>query len=393
MAALTLIAVGFLALAGVAGSGARMLLQGRQRQAATEISSRQIEHMRNLPYSDVALDAPLVQDSDPAHPDSGVGLDGTSYDHDGNGDHESLVIAASGRVPHVEAFTVGTTALTAYQYITWVDDPQIAGTQDYKRITIVVWFDAPAGGGRPRTLSASTLLSPGVITAGTGPGGATVGSGGPTPTPTPTITPGSCLGTDILPPVGELTIASGTGATVGYTASTTVTILLSITDTCAPIKVRLSNDGVNFGADIIYDPVNPTVTWSLASGDGPKNVWARFTDAAGNLIIKGPESVVLDQTIPTSSGVLNRSLLCVGSNRTVTLTWGPSIDTNLVGYRVYRSVDNGPWEIIATTALLTSGDTHKKSLDSVRYRVVGYDKAGNEDVPSAEVTLSKNQCV
>jgi fibronectin type 3 domain-containing protein len=87
-----------------------------------------------------------------------------------------------------------------------------------------------------------------------------------------------------------------------------------------------------------------------------------------------------------------RSVSCSGTNRTVVLSWGASTDSNLRGYRLYRSTDGTTWSVLTTTTALTTSDTHKKSLDSVRFHVVGYDKAGNESAATNIVSLSKNQC-
>jgi fibronectin type 3 domain-containing protein len=76
----------------------------------------------------------------------------------------------------------------------------------------------------------------------------------------------------------------------------------------------------------------------------------------------------------------------------VNLAWGVSNDTNFRGYRVYRSTDGVTWGALGTTSSASYSDTHKKNLDSVRYYVVGYDKAGNESNATNLVTLSKNQC-
>jgi hypothetical protein len=91
-------------------------------------------------------------------------------------------------------------------------------------------------------------------------------------------------------------------------------------------------------------------------------------------------------------GTLTRTVWCSSSQRTVTLSWGTSTDTNFLGYRTYKSVNGGAWTAIATTSTQTTSDTDKKSLDSVSYRVVGYDKAGNESTPTNVISLSKNKC-
>ena len=75
------------------------------------------------------------------------------------------------------------------------------------------------------------------------------------------------------------------------------------------------------------------------------------------------------------------------------LSWGISSDTNFRGYRIYRSTDGVTWSVFKQVAITTASDnTLKKSLDSVRYYVVAYDKAGNESNATNTIALSKNQC-
>jgi len=76
----------------------------------------------------------------------------------------------------------------------------------------------------------------------------------------------------------------------------------------------------------------------------------------------------------------------------VYLSWGVSTDTNFLGYRLYKSTNGGAFTAITTTSTSTTNDTDKKSLDSLSYKVVGYDKAGNESPFSNAISLSKNKC-
>jgi hypothetical protein len=83
-----------------------------------------------------------------------------------------------------------------------------------------------------------------------------------------------------------------------------------------------------------------------------------------------------------------------GTNRTVQLTWGAATDTNLNGYRLYRSVDSGPFVAVSTIGIGVQEATnvHKKNLGSVRFIVRAYDKAGNESVDTNTRSFSKNSC-
>lgn len=392
MVALTIVSVGMLALAGTASTGARMLAEARQRQAATEIANREIEHIRNIPYDDVALTGTITRSTDPERPDYWVSDAGTGYDHDQNGTHDPLVIDSAGAITHSENITVGPTQLTIYRYVTWVDDPDVTGAQDYKRLVLIAFYRAPVNNGRAREVRASVLFTPGSVFVSGEQAGGTVGStSSPTPTPSPTPS-GSCSG-DTEGPTGSFTIVSGTGAEQGYTSSTTITLSLAPVDSCTPITVRFSNDNVTFGSSVTYDALNPTTTWTVPGGDGTKSVWGRFTDGVGNVRnLTTARTIVLDQTLPTVPGTLTRTLSCSGADRTVNLSWGTSSDANLLGYRIYHSVDNGPYSVLSTTSGLTGSDTHKKTLDSVRFKIASYDRAGNESVYTNEISLAKNQC-
>src|SRR5262249_29417462 len=143
---------------------------------------------------------------------------------------------------------------------------------------------------------------------------------------------------------------------------------------------------------LTYDALNPTVAWTVTNGDGLKTIYFQTQDYLGQGTQFSNAVITLDTTLPSKPSFLNRTVSCSGSNRTVNLSWGISNDTNFTGYRVYRSTDGVTWSALLTTSSTAASDTHKKALDSVRYKVVGYDKAGNESLPTAIVSLVKNQC-
>jgi hypothetical protein len=391
VAAMTIMGAGFFALAGAAGTGARLLAEGKQRQAATEIAGREIEHLRNLPYDQVALTEAPPTATDPDDPDSFVNADRTRFDYTGTPTWEDLVVdATAGQVVHHEDLTVGSTQLRIHRFVTWVDDPDVTGTQDYKRVTMVVAYRAPVNTGRPLSVRASALFTPGYVLIGGSGLGPTQGTN-PAPVPSPTVGVPVCVG-DSTAPTGTFTILSGTGAADGYTASTTIVLSLAPSDPCTPITAEFSNDGTLFGGRVTYNPALPTATWTISNGDGLKSVWARYADANGNTRTVGPKTITLDTTKPTVPGTLTRTVSCSGANRTVNLSWSTSTDSNLVGYRVYRSINEDDYEVVVTTTAVSGSNTHAKNLDSVRFYVVAFDKAGNESLPTNEVSLAKNQC-
>jgi len=386
-AALSVLAIGFVSLAASLGIGFKQITLGRQRQTATEIANGRIEHLRNVPYASVAMSSAPAHSTDSDDPDYWVSNDGSMYDYSGKGTLEDLLVDdVGGQVLHLEdPVSVGATTMSVFQYVTWADQPN-----NVKRLTVVVVYRPAAIQGAAKFVRASTYFTPGTVTVtGTTPG-STQGSPGATPTPTATPT-GPCSG-DSSPPGGTFSISSGTGSDVGYTGSTSVTLNMSFSDTCTPITANFSNDNVTYGTDVTYDPSNPTVSWTLTSGDGTKTVYGKVKDGIGNSHSAGSNTIILDTTHPTVPGTLSRTVSGAGSDRTVHLTWGSSTDTNFKGYRFYQSINIGTWTAIGTSSTTGAYDTHKKSLDSVRFYVVGYDKAGNESSATNTIALSKNQC-
>ena len=388
MAALSVLAIGFVSLAAALGIGFKQITLGRQRQTATEIGNARIEHLRNVPYASVAMSSQPTRSTDIDNPDFFISLDETQYDYAGDGiSYEDLIVdTGSGQVLHLEdPVTVGATTMSVFQYATWADQ-----ANDVKRLTVVVVYRPTAIEGTAKMVRLSTLFTPGTVTInGTA---SSPGTGSPTPTPTPTPTATGNCGNDNVAPAGTFTILSGTGSQTGYTSSTTVTLSMSFADSCTPIRARFSNDGSTWGSTVLYDALTPSVTWTLTSGDGTKSVWGQVWDNMGSLRSLGPLTIVLDTTKPTVPGSLTRSLSCSGTTRTVNLSWGSSTDTNLAGYRVYQSINSAAWTAIGTSSSSTFVDTHSKTLDSVRYYAVAYDKAGNESDATNTIALSKNQC-
>ena len=194
MAALSVLAIGFMSLAAALGIGFKQITLGRQRQTATEIGNARIEHLRNVPYASVAMSSAPTRSTDIDDPDYYISLDDTQYDVTGDGDFEDLIVDTGiGQVLHLEdPVTVGATIMSVFQYATWADQ-----ANSVKRLTVVVVYRPTAITGTARMVRVSSLFTPGTVTIdGTTPG---AGSGtGSTPTPTPTPS-GSCSGDSTAP--------------------------------------------------------------------------------------------------------------------------------------------------------------------------------------------------
>lgn len=85
-----------------------------------------------------------------------------------------------------------------------------------------------------------------------------------------------------LPSIFSITLRSlNNASSAGYTNSQTVT--LSATVSAGITSLLLSNDSTFANATELTLPGSRQVQWALSNGDGPKTVFAKFRDNAGNL--------------------------------------------------------------------------------------------------------------
>src|SRR2546421_10278148 len=168
MVALTILSIAFFGLAGSSSIGLRIVAEGRQREAATEIANGRLEHLRDIPYASLALNTAPTHSSTTTNPDYKVSIDNTQFDP-GTGSFEDLDLdTTNGQVPHLESpVAVGPIVYSVYQFVTWVDDPAGgATTHDYKRLTGVAWVNTPGNTGRPPPGAVSGFLPSGKNTNG-----------------------------------------------------------------------------------------------------------------------------------------------------------------------------------------------------------------------------------
>ncbi len=396
--AMLVMSIAILGVIGSMGSGLTLVGHSRQRSSASAVAQERLERARSIPYENVATYEQPTHNPDAEHPDHRVTTDNTSYDVE-DGPTESLIVdIVDGALKHLDdPVTVGNTEFTVHQFVTWVDDPSITGTENYKRVTAVVTWKYPVQSGSIRRVFFSTFVSDGAVTVPSptpGPSGPTgPGPTGPTGPPPPTPNPGACPG-DTTPPDGTVEVLSGAGAEQGYTNSTTLQVRMDATDPCADIVGELSNDGVTFNpVTTVVSGGSTTTTWTIPPGEGTKAVYARFRDGAANTSAITTESLILDQIKPSIPANLRKSACNLhGMNRTVTLTWDAASDANFLGYRLYRSINSATFQGVATTSTANVSDTTQKSLNSVRYVVRSYDRAGNESGDSNVLSFSKNSC-
>lgn len=382
--ALTLLAIVMTALVGTIGVSFKSVQLARARQVAEAAANKRLEELRDVDYPQLALATLPTHNPSANNPDHFV--TGSTYDYSGEGSSEQMIVETdpAGPVVHIESpVTVGGTVVNVYQYVTWVDQPEILGSQNLKRITVVVEYHSVAIPGTAHLLRESVLFTPGTVTMSPpSTSSSTTTTTLPPSTTTTTVPPGGC---------GSFAITGGGGGAV--TAVPTVTLSLNLSGCGESIYMNFSNDGTTWGSDLLYDPLNPATAWTITGSDGLRVISGRARNTlAGIPWILNQQEIILDTTPPTTPGTLNRTLSCSGSTRTVTLSWSASSDLYFVGYRVYRSTNGSTWQVVSSTSYTYATDSHLKSLTSVRFYVKAYDSAGNESNATNTISLAKHQC-
>jgi len=407
--AMGVLSVAVLGVVGTMGLGMSLTGASRQRSSASAIAVERLERSRNAPYDRLATYEQPTHSGDATSPDYKVSTDNTQYQVTGGTNEPLIVDTVNGALKHLDdPTTVGNTQFSVYQYVTWVDDPQIPGTQDYKRVTVVVIWKYPVHTGTSHTITQSTFVSPGSVTLPNAtPTAGPTSSPSPTPTAAPTPTPGPCEGDHTAPSGGSPAIfAPGTGDGTGFTNSRTVTVQLKAIDSCTSVVAELSSD--NFATPpsttTTLTPGTPPAlsgspSFQVAAGDGAKTIYVRFRDGANNVSSVYSTTITLDTVVPAAPGTLAKSSCNISSStRTINMSWGASTprDTNFSAYRVYQQLNGGAWIAIATPSGTTYNDNPPgtRKQDAVQYKVRAYDKAGNESGDSNVISSAaqKNPC-
>jgi hypothetical protein len=115
-----------------------------------------------------------------------------------------------------------------------------------------------------------------------------------------------------------------------------------------------------------------TVPWTVPAGEGPKQVQARYVDAAGNISPDYNATVILDTVAPTAMA----SSPAVVAAAPITVTWSGEDATSGIANYDLEVRDGGGWApwltgVTTTTAIYNSTTT------AVSFRARATDNAGN----------------
>lgn len=103
---------------------------------------------------------------------------------------------------------------------------------------------------------------------------------------------------DVAPPTGTVVVNDG----VPDTNSTTVQLRLNVSDpdrdSTDGMEMRIRADGADYSD---WMPYQPSVDWTLPSGDGVKIVHVEYRDPAGNVSLPAMAHIGLDQSPPDTT--------------------------------------------------------------------------------------------
>jgi hypothetical protein len=178
--------------------------------------------------------------------------------------------------------------------------------------------------------------------------------------------------------------------TDGSSASGAIAIAANANDSSNVAGVQFKLDGNSIGAEITAAPYS--ITWdSTTVADGNHALSATARDSYGNVATSSPVSITVantpvvapDTTSPTDPSNLAATAV---STSQVNLNWTGSTDaggSGLAGYQIYRNST-----LVTTTTNTSYSDTALNPSTNYAYYVVAYDKAGNQSMPSNQVTVA-----
>jgi hypothetical protein len=184
-------------------------------------------------------------------------------------------------------------------------------------------------------------------------------------------------------PSGTVSINGGAAAT----ATTSVTVAAPATDSGSGMsQIEISNNAdLSSSTTMVY---TPSIAWTLTAGaDGPRTVYVRWRDAAGNWSAVESDTINLDTsdpTPPTGGGNPTHAFFGAGAlGIPIRVSWTAASDpdTGIDHYELYWSVNGATYQKLADVPASTSpGHSIVLSTSSKTYKFAVRAINGN-DIP------------
>jgi subtilisin family serine protease len=187
-------------------------------------------------------------------------------------------------------------------------------------------------------------------------------------------------------PTGSILINNN----AAYTNSTSVTLNLSATDAGGSglDKMQFSNNGTTWSTAEAYATKK---AWVLTTGNGTKTVYTKFSDKAGNWSGVYADTIILDTTKPSITGITTSPSVFdpeAGQSTSIKYTLADNLSSSLEVYvYVYTSTGSlvrtlGPYkQALGSNSITWDGKDSKGAYVAngiYKYRIKATDQAGNE---------------
>jgi Tfp pilus assembly protein PilV len=162
LVAASLMVVGVIAMLATFDGSRDLVSTSEKNGIAAHRGQLEVEKALSLGYKDIALTSTPGHSGASSSPDYYTNADGT-YQWDQSAAPKPadpvVVDAANGAIAHVSTWNDGQSRLSGsiYRYVTWIDDPHVAGTQNAKRITVAVTVDQVSTHGFKKPVLVSSI--------------------------------------------------------------------------------------------------------------------------------------------------------------------------------------------------------------------------------------------
>jgi type II secretory pathway pseudopilin PulG len=162
LVAASLMSVAVIAVITTFDSSRNLVSTSEKSGVAAHQGEREIERTLALTYANIALTATPAHSASTSSPDYFANSDGTyQWDQSASPKPADAMVAdpSLGQLTHVSTWSDGNSRLSGsiYRYVTWVDDPNVAGNQNAKRVTIAVTITNTGPNGPRKPVLVSTI--------------------------------------------------------------------------------------------------------------------------------------------------------------------------------------------------------------------------------------------
>lgn len=191
---------------------------------------------------------------------------------------------------------------------------------------------------------------------------------------------------DTTVPTGSVQINGG----AAYTRSAAVKLSLSSDDLRGVASMRFSNDGAEWSE---WEPYATSKSWTLTGGNGARTVHVQYRDTAGNVSAAARDTIKLDTTRPTVSGMSPRhKSVITDTTPTIKATVKDKMTNlqkgNIKLYVAGKRIANSKFKYSASTDVLTYNSPNL-SKGKKTVRIVATDAAGNVGARSWYFTIKR----